>query len=131
MKILLDTHALLWFIEGDSQLSQKAKELIEDPNNEVYVSSISFFEISIKLKIGKLQLLKSLKGIYEDSLIAGIGIIPLKFNHIENYQVVPLYPEHRDPFDRILIATAMNEGFSIITIDEKFDNYKSIIDIIW
>jgi PIN domain nuclease of toxin-antitoxin system len=131
MKILLDTHALLWFIEGDSQLSQNAKKLIEDPENEVYVSQISFFEISIKLKISKLQLLKSLRGIYNDALTAGIELLDLKFEHIENYQSVPLIADHRDPFDRILIATALHENLSIITIDEKFENYKHIIDIIW
>jgi PIN domain nuclease of toxin-antitoxin system len=131
MKILLDTHALLWFIEGESQLSQNAKKLIEDPKNEVYVSHISFFEISIKLKIGKLQLLKSLRGIYDDALNAGIELLDLEFEHIENYQSVPLIADHRDPFDRILIATALHENLSIITIDEKFENYKHIIDIIW
>jgi PIN domain nuclease of toxin-antitoxin system len=131
MKILLDTHALLWFIEGDSQLSQNAKKLIEDPKNEVYVSHISFFEISIKLKIGKLQLLKSLRGIYDDALTAGIELLDLEFEHIENYQSVPLIADHRDPFDRILIATALHENLSIITIDEKFENYKHIINVIW
>jgi PIN domain nuclease of toxin-antitoxin system len=131
MKILLDTHVLLWFIEGDSQLSQNAKKLIEDPKNEVYVSHISFFEISIKLKIGKLQLLKSLRGIYDDALTAGIELLDLEFEHIESYQSVPLIADHRDPFDRILIATALHENLSIITIDEKFENYKHIIDIIW
>ena len=131
MKILLDTHALLWFIEGDSQLSQNAKKLIEDPKNEVYVSHVSFFEISIKLKIGKLQLLKSLRGIYDDALKAGIELIGLEFEHLENYQSVPLIADHRDPFDRILIATALHEDLSIITIDEKFENYKHIIHVIW
>ena len=131
MKILLDTHALLWFIEGDSQLSQNAKKLIEDPKNEVYVSHISFFEISIKLKIGKLQLLKSLRDIYDDALNAGIELLDLEFEHIENYQSVPLIADHRDPFDRILIATALHEDLSIITIDEKFENYKHIINVIW
>ena len=90
MGILLDTHALLWFIEGDSQLSQNAKKLIEDPENKVYVSYISFFEIGIKLKIGKLQLLKSLRGVYDDALRAGIELLDLEFEHIENYQSVPL-----------------------------------------
>jgi PIN domain nuclease of toxin-antitoxin system len=131
MKILLDTHTLLWFIEGDSQLSQKAKKLIEDSENRVYVSFISFFEMSIKLKIGKLHLTKSLKEIYQDTLTAGIEIMDLDFNHIETYQSVPLYPDHRDPFDRILIATALHENLPIITIDEKFENYKHIINVIW
>ncbi len=131
MKILLDTHTLLWFIEGDDQLSQNAKKLIENSDNEVFVSFISFFEISIKLKIGKLHLTKTLKEIYQDTLTAGIEIMSLEFEHIENYQSVPLFPEHRDPFDRILIATALHEELSIITIDEKFENYKNIVDIIW
>jgi PIN domain nuclease of toxin-antitoxin system len=131
MRILLDTHALLWFIEGDSRLSQNAKKLIEDSENDVYVSHISFFEISIKLKIGKLQFLKSLRGIYDDAIIAGIELLDLEFEHIENYQSVPLIADHRDPFDRILIATALHENLSIITIDEKFENYKHIINVIW
>jgi PIN domain nuclease of toxin-antitoxin system len=131
MKILLDTHTLLWFIEGDEQLSKKAKRLIEDSDNEVYVSFISFLEISIKLKIGKLHLTKSFKEIYQDTLMAGIETMGLEFSHIENYQSVPLIADHRDPFDRILIATALHENLSIITIDEKFDQYKNIIDIIW
>jgi PIN domain nuclease of toxin-antitoxin system len=131
MKILLDTHTLLWFIEGDNHLSQNAKKLIENPDNEVYVSLISFFEMSIKLKIGKLHLTKSLKDIHQDTIEAGIEIMNLRFNHLESYQSVPLFSEHRDPFDRILIATALQEQLSIITIDDKFENYKHIVDIIW
>ncbi len=131
MKILLDTHTLLWFIEGDDQLSQNAKRLIEDSDNEVYVSFISFFEISIKLKIGKLHLIKSLKEIYQATLTAGIAIMDLEFEHIENYQSVPLFPEHRDPFDRLLIATAVYENLSIISVDEKFGYYTDLVKIIW
>ena len=131
MKILLDTHALLWFIEGDSQLSQNAKKLIEDPKNEVFVSMTSFFEMTIKLKLGKLTLKKSLEGIYEDTLLASILILPILEQHIFEYQNIPIVENHKDPFDKLIIATAMVEDLEIITTDSKFVLYQDLVKTIW
>jgi len=131
MRLLLDTHALIWFVEGDKRLSYIARTFIEDPDNTVYVSMTSFFELAIKLKIDKLTLSKSIKQIYERLTVDNIRILSISENHVFEYQNVPFFTEHKDPFDRIIIATAIYEKLDIITIDEKFQNYKSLINIIW
>ncbi len=118
-------------MEDDNKLSNTAKKNIENLENEVFVSIISLFEIAIKVKTGKLIFNKSIQYITKELDNQGIELLSLNSSHIENYQSVPLYPDHRDPFDRILIATALHENLPIITIDEKFENYKHIINVIW
>ena len=130
-KILLDTHALLWFIEGDKQLSKTARINIEDPKNVVCVSMISFFEITIKLKLGKLTLKKSLEEIYKDTLSIDIKIVPISELHIFEYQNIPILENHKDPFDKLIIATAITENLEIITVDRKFALYGDLIKTIW
>lgn len=131
MRFLLDTHALLWFIEGDKKLSAYSRELIEDTDNEIFVSMISFFEIAIKTRLGKMVLTKPLKEIAQDTLTAEIKILPITQAHIFEYENVPLVESHRDPFDRLLIATALHENMAVITVDEKFKYYESLIELIW
>lgn len=131
MRLLLDTHALLWFIEGDLNLSQKVKGLIENTENEVYVSMASLFEISIKLKLDKLFLKKPLEDTFQDILDAYIVILPMRNSHLIQYQNIPVHPEHRDPFDRLIIATAIAEKAEIISKDSKFQNYKELITVVW
>ncbi|MCF0048620.1 type II toxin-antitoxin system VapC family toxin [Dyadobacter sp. LJ53] len=109
MKVLLDTHALLWFINGDSQLSFQARQIIEDKSNEVLLSAVSLFEISIKLKLAKLTLRKPLAEIFQDIRSAGIDILPIRDNHLLAYQNLSMHVEHRDPFDRLIISTAISE----------------------
>jgi PIN domain nuclease of toxin-antitoxin system len=131
MKILLDTHTVLWFIEGDSQLSEKARQIIENTQNEVYLSAVSLFEISIKLKLGKLMLQKSLAEIFEDINRAYLKILPISQLHLLEYQNLPLNANHRDPFDLLIIATAISENADIISRDQKFDQYRSVVNVIW
>ncbi|GLU55312.1 type II toxin-antitoxin system VapC family toxin [Dyadobacter frigoris] len=131
MKLLPDTHAVLWFIEGDLKLSAKARELIENPRNEIYVSVTSFFEISIKLKLGKLSLQKSLNLIFQDITDAYIQVLPISNAHLLEYQNVPLINDHRDPYDRMLVATAVAENAGMISIDQKFENYLALVNVIW
>jgi PIN domain nuclease of toxin-antitoxin system len=131
MKILLDTHTILWSIEGDSQLSTKARMIIEDIQNEVYLSAISLFEISIKLKLGKLSLQKPLNEILEDIDSALLKVLPISHLHLLEYQNLPLTANHRDPFDLLIIATAISENADIISRDKKFDHYRSVVNVIW
>ena len=130
-KYLIDTHVIIWLLENDDKLSRTARREIENPDNQIFVSIVSLFEIAIKVKIGKLDFNKSVNDIVKELNNQGINILALNAFHIENYQSVPLIAYHRDPFDRILIATALHENLSIITIDEKFENYKHIINVIW
>jgi PIN domain nuclease of toxin-antitoxin system len=131
MIVLLDTHAILWFINGDSQISLKAKQIIEDKRNEVLVSAISLFEISIKLNLAKIELCKPLTAIFEDIKSAGIEILPIRNKHLLEYKNLALNAEHRDPFDRLIISTAISENAAIISVDKQFDHYKGLVEILW
>jgi PIN domain nuclease of toxin-antitoxin system len=131
MRFLLDTHTLLWFINGDEKLSLQARSNIENPENEVYVSVASFYEIAIKLKIGKLSLSKPLDGIWHDTVSQKIIILPISKKYLLQYDAVPLLAHHRDPFDRLIIAAAMTDDLIVLTRDEKFAYYESLIATAW
>lgn len=131
MQILLDTHALIWFIEGDNSLSYVASTFIEDPDNKISVSITSFYEMAIKLKIGKLDLGTTLEDFHEKTISQKIKVLSITENHIFEYLNVPFIEEHKDPFDRLIIATALYEKLDIITIDEKFKHYESLVNLIW
>ncbi len=130
MQLLLDTHTLIWFLEDNPLLKTESKQLIEDETNDIFVSAISFYEMSIKISIGKLILPDSLEFTIEKTIEKDIQIIDLNRHHSIQYQTIPLLPEHRDPFDRMLIAVAVHEDLTIISADEKFKNYSSIINLI-
>ena len=118
MRLLLDTNALLWWIEDDPTLSASAREAIDDQRNEVFVSVASAWEIAIKNSTGKLDA--------PDNLLALIdreGFIPLlaNFEHAERAGGLPLY--HRDPFDRMLVAQAEVEDLVLVTRDRNMALY--------
>lgn len=131
MTFLLDTHTLLWFVGASKRLSVNARKLIENPDNRVIVSSISLFEISIKLKICKLALDKPLDEIYRDVQDSLVDIMPISNPHLLSYQDIPLYTDHRDPFDRLILAAAVVEKADIITLDPKFQYYTDLVKIVW
>jgi PIN domain nuclease of toxin-antitoxin system len=130
-KYLLDTHALIWFNNGDQRLSEKVKNIIEDEKSEIFVSMSSFLEITIKLKLGKLKLTSSIEKFFEDTKSHYIQVLPISENHIFEYQNIPLFENHRDPFDRLIIGTASFEKLSLISIDKNFEEYEKIIDLVW
>ncbi|MDI9366625.1 MAG: type II toxin-antitoxin system VapC family toxin [Flavobacterium sp.] len=127
----MDTHALIWYIEADNALSTKTLLLIDEPNNNVFVSIASFYEIAIKLKIDKLKLKQSLNEYFKDAVSHNISVLPISETHLATYNDVPLYAYHKDPFDRLLIATAMVEKLTIVTADKKFNLYKKFVNIVW
>lgn len=131
MNYVLDTHTLLWFTGGDKRLSARSRELIEDTEHKVMVSAASLFEIAIKVKIGKMVLIKPLDGIYRDIQIAAIEVIPILLSHLDKYQDIPLYADHRDPFDRLIIASTIVEQAELISIDPKFQYYTDLVKIVW
>jgi PIN domain nuclease of toxin-antitoxin system len=131
MNILLDTHTLIWFVEGNSNLSAKAKMAIENEQNQSHVSMASFYEMAIKLKIGKLFLVNSLQEYFGILTLRNVVILPISATHLFEYENVPMITGHHDPFDRLIISTAIVENLPIVTIDKQFDNYKELIQIIW
>lgn len=117
---ILDTHTLIWFLNDDSKLSSNARKLICE--NDVMVSIVAFWELAIKISIGKLRLNTALESVMQQTDIDQIRIIPIKRSHILTLIDLPF--KHRDPFDRILIALAMTENIPIISADKKFDLYE-------
>lgn len=125
---VLDTHTLLWFLNGDVQLSSKAKETIVAPQNKCFISIASLWEIAIKIKLGKLTLQFDLQELALHLNRSNIELLPIAFEHI--LETMDLEDQHRDPFDRIIIAQAKFEKLVIITKDTNFHKYQSI-KLLW
>ena len=122
MKYLLDTHTLLWFLAGDETLSRKARQLIDDPGNEKFLSIVSLWEIAIKTGLGKLNLDKPFDQMFPERLdFNGIQILDITVDSLIKLTTLPFH--HRDPFDRLIIAQGLVEGFPIISVDTVFDAY--------
>ncbi|SMF95167.1 PIN domain nuclease, a component of toxin-antitoxin system (PIN domain) [Methylomagnum ishizawai] len=129
MRHLIDTQILIWTIISPEKLTAQTIDLLQ--NNEIFVSQISFLEIAIKQKIGKLpELDLSIAALTTRAEQDGFNLLMLQTRHIDTYGTIPLYPNHRDPFDRILLATALSENIPIISADENFDLYAPQIQII-
>ena len=121
MNILLDTHTFLWYLQDSKELSSQAAEILEDSSNTLWLSIASLWEISIKLGLGKLSLQNSFSELEEVLQQLKIEVLPITFSDTERYLNLPLY--HRDPFDRILVAQAMNNSLVFISRDRAFDAY--------
>ena len=122
MKIILDTHTFLWFINDSTELSNSAAELIES-DVDLWISIASLWEISIKVNLNKLDLPDDYeKFIPHQIAINNIEILPVNLQHLIVLTKLPLH--HRDPFDRLLIAQAIAEAVPIVIIDKKFDLYE-------
>ena len=122
MRLLLDTHALYWYIQGDLKLSVVAQSLIQDAANTPLVSPASYWEIAIKISVGKWQLNQT----YQDFLDLafngyGFGILPILPAHTAGVISLPLH--HKDPFDRLLIAQAIAENIPLVSADAILDAY--------
>lgn len=121
MNLLLDTHAVIWFITEDDQLPPRIKELIEDTTNMCFVSIASLWELGVKYSLGKLDLKVGIKKIFELIDQSGLTILPITANHILTNTTLPFH--HRDPFDRLIIAQAKSEDLKLISKDGQFKVY--------
>lgn len=125
MRLLLDTHTFLWFIADHPSLSQRAKDLIEDGANDVYLSIASVWEMAIKVSLGKLTLGGSFGSYIPEQLhLNSIDTLSITIAHAAAVATLPL--NHRDPFDRLLIAQAHIEGTPIVSADTAFDAYSIV-----
>ncbi len=127
MRTLLDTHAFLWGIAGDRRMSQHARDIFIGPS-DLSMSIASIWEILIKVQVGKLNL-PSPASLYIISKLAEnrIESLPINLDHLLAFEGLPRH--HRDPFDRILIAQALEEGLPILTADPQFSRYP--VKVIW
>jgi PIN domain nuclease of toxin-antitoxin system len=127
MNILLDTHAVIWFITEDSKLPLASKRIIENPENNCFVSLATYWEMSIKHSLDRLHLQYPLARIFEIIEESGFELVPITSSHILTVSTLAFH--HRDPFDRMLIGQAINEGMKIMSKDDQFGKYPS--EIIW
>jgi len=128
MKTLLDTHAFLWLITGNEQLSKTAKKVFLDKENRLFFSAASLWEICIKMSLGKLSLKSGWFEIIQDEMKANaIQWLPIEMLHCFELTKLPFH--HGDPFDRILIAQAMVEGMQVLSHDSNLSEYE--ITRIW
>lgn len=125
MKYLLDTHVFLWMLLHTDKLSKKVYNVLEDSGKEIYLSAISLWEIAIKHQLRKLDLggvdIRLLPNVAAQSDVKIITPEPYDFI---TYSELPLKKEHRDPFDRLLINTAIRNNLILISKDKKFEQYK-------
>jgi PIN domain nuclease of toxin-antitoxin system len=127
MRTLLDTHAFLWAIAGDKRMSQNARRIFVGPSN-LSISIASLWEILIKVQVGKLDIPRPAGPYVIDQLAENrIETLPINLDHLLAFERLPMH--HRDPFDRILLAQAMEEGWPIMTADPVFKKYP--IRVIW
>ena len=122
MKLLLDTHTLLWLVEDDPQLSQTALDLLVDPGNELLLSPATYWELAIKISIRKYQLTDPLADYMAEAVqLYGLSILSIDVKHAE--AIVTLPHHHKDPFDRLLVAQALVEQIPIVSSDDQLDAY--------
>jgi PIN domain nuclease of toxin-antitoxin system len=122
VRLLLDTHTFLWFITNDPRLSATAKAEIADPANDILISPASYWEVAIKISLGKYPLSAPFESFISKSIEDnGFTILPLEPKHAAVLTSLPFH--HRDPFDRMIVAQASAENISIVSADALLDRY--------
>ncbi len=127
MKLLLDTHAFLWFVAGDERMSRRARHAIEAEDAELVLSTASVWEMAIKAGLGRLELPCSVEEYVAEKAAGGFGILSVDWPHAAAVERLPLH--HRDPFDRLLAAQALAEKLTLVTSDPIFRTYG--VKVIW
>lgn len=122
MRVLIDTHVLLWAVSGDKRLSRKAHSILSSFENEVFVSAASAWEIATKYRLGKLPDAAELAGNIT-AIVQQLGFrpLPISLGHAERAGALP--GQHRDPFDRMLIAQSQAENLPLVSNERLFDGY--------
>jgi len=128
VRLLLDSHVLLWFMAGSARLGRRALDVVSAPDSEVWISAATAWEIAIKESLGRLELADPAAEIIPDA-IARYGLHPLCITVEHGILAAALPEHHKDPFDRMLIAQARAEGLRIVTADRQFGAYDvSLVD---
>ena len=127
MNLLLDTHAMLWFVAGDARLTRRSRQAIEAEDTVNYVSMASWWEIAIKCSLGKLSIDDPLDEFMKQRTSEGFRLLPLEPHHLIPLVELPFH--HRDPFDRLIVCQAMVENMAICTGDKNFRRYP--VKLVW
>jgi len=128
MKYLLDTVAWLWSVHADERLGDEARAILENGQEEIYLSAASSWELSIKMRLGKLNLPGPLARVVP-AFMTKQGLLSIAVSHLHAVKVYDLPSHHSDPFDRLIIAQAVVEEMTVLTSNHVFEKYP--IDVIW
>lgn len=126
---LIDTHILLWHSLGDRQLSSHVLEKLGSPESNLFVSQATYWEMTIKKSLGKLELAVPISQFYRSALENAFNVLHFDIEHYTVLESLPLL--HSDPFDRMIIAQAIFKDFTIVTQDKKFEDYQHLVKILW
>jgi PIN domain nuclease of toxin-antitoxin system len=128
MRYLLDTHYAFWWQTGDPRLSDKVRELVQSNNEETFVSRASFWELTLKAGTGKLRINLP---VFERQVEAmGFIWLPIENSHILQLAELPTFPDHKDPFDRMLVAQSLSEPLILLTADTKLARYGTTVRVV-
>lgn len=127
MRLLIDTHILIWTLEGGSKLSAKARDLLQDPEHEHWVSAASVWEIAIKASIRKLTLSRPLREMEKGILSAGFRILDISVRHAAAVPEINL--SHSDPFDRLLLAQCEVETLRLLSADKALAGIPAVLAV--
>jgi len=128
MEYLIDTHVLIWYIEGDSALPHHLIKILDDDETLIIISIVSLWELTIKVGLGKLKLSISLQQLQQKiSVSRNFKVLNIEFEHLNTLQTLPRH--HSDPFDRMLISQAITEGLTIVSADQHFSSYP--VNVSW
>ena len=127
MKYIIDTHTILWYFENSSKLPQRIFEIIDNPDIDVSICSVSLWEIALKMNLNKLDFSMQLDELLKTIKSHDFNIIQIEDEYLNNLSKIPFI--HKDPFDRMLISTAIIENMTIITTDDNIQKYN--VSWIW
>ena len=127
MKILLDTHFAFWWQTGDTRITPQVQALVEDAH-KVYVSQVSLWELAIKASLGRIQIDLPVFAQQVDSM--GFSWLSIDNGHLLQLMHLPCYDDHKDPFDRLLVAQSLSEPVILLTVDKKLGRYGPTVRII-
>jgi len=127
MRYLLDTHTVIWYLEDSSRLPQRTKEIIHNNGKNSCLCAVSLWEIAIKIGVGKLQLCFTFEEFLDKVRKCDFDVLEINNDHLKRFVVLPSI--HKDPFDRLLVSTALAENLTIITVDENIRKYS--VPCIW
>lgn len=129
MKYLLDTQIIIWALENNSQLPKPIKETIDDPEQDIFITVVSLWEIAIKRSIGKLELNYELADIHRQMSHKDASILAIAVEHLATNESLSFVDKHRDPFDRLIISQAIAEDMTLISSDPYFKHYP--VKVLW
>ena len=128
MRLLLDTQLAFWWQTGSANLPSQARVLVEESTDPVFISMVSLWEMAIKSNIGKMKI--DLPIFAHQVSIIGFSWLPIEKEHILKMAILPIFDDHKDPFDRLLVAQSMAEPLTLLTTDNKLARYGSTIQVL-